>query len=168
MDGDVWDELDMAALLRQVRLDQVSIDVVDFGVRSGFLVAGDVISIELERLESGIPLTAFESDLALRLRDDLEDVVERLRAEVDARPPSGKAASIWRFTAITILRERWTNSRDPWVELDDIVERFDLPSDYDQFTMTAHRPLLSRVPTDADRLRTLDEVLDKDRAQFGN
>lgn len=158
--------LSMESLIQLVRLDQITPPVLLFGYRTGVLSSQQAVDVELLRLNAGLPLSASEVEIALRLSDDLDGIDKLLEAESD-EADIDFARRVWTYVGVTLLREHWGTVREPMLELAALVEELGEVAQYSTFVY--HHPLkiFRRRFGKKDFLEALDDQLRADGAALG-
>lgn len=160
------DGLNAGSLIATVPLSHVTLDVVYVGYLKGLLSAGEVVELELCRLNQGIPLSEVESCLALMLSDEFGTVPDVLAGGV-RNLPLDEGRHVWLYVAVKLLRARWGGTPDAVYQLASLIEEFDTPQEYADFLYYMPSKLFIRRHGRASFLEALDDRIRIDDAEFG-
>lgn len=160
------DGLNARSLIATVPLSHITLEVVYLGYLKGLLSEGEVVELELRRLNQGIPLSEVESCLALVLSDEFETVPDVLADGVRTLPLD-EGRHVWLYVAVKLLRARWGGTPDAVYQLAGLIEEFDTPQEYAHFLYYMPSKQFTRRHGRASFLEALDDRIRIDDAEFG-
>lgn len=160
------DGLNVGSLIATVPLSHITLEIVYVGYLKGLLSEGEVVELELRRLNQGIPLSEVESRLALMLSDEFETIPDVLADGVRTLPLD-KGRHAWLYVAVKLLRARWGGAPDAVYQLAGLIEEFDTPQEYEDFLYYMPSKQFTRRHGRPSFLEALDDRIQIDDAEFG-
>jgi hypothetical protein len=154
------------ALIQNVRLDQITAEVLGLGIELGVITSRDAMNVEMLRLSAGLPLRDTEVEVALLLSQDIEDAKSLLDTS-SSESGIRNARRIWAFVGAQVLRQSWSDDGSSKEQLAALIEALGDPAEYS--ALVYFRPLRAfrKRYGDLTFLEALDSHLAGDQSEFG-